>query len=217
VYYSGHGALQNTTGICTIENTFYPLEEKLRSAASRTNTYFIVLFDSCRVVQYKYGTEKPNIKTPGGQMYFLFAASPGRTATGNVGSISPVTQSFINHLKSAQLPWPQCLDNWVGTKAELTSVLTSKKTIYLTASMVKNPNTLTGSTPSNPFDDWTPTQLASWFKTLKLSKDYSDIIVSKGIDGSGLRVIEKESLWTEYNIELAMDQTKIKVALKKMN
>jgi len=65
------------------------------------------------------------------------------------------------------------------------------------------------------FDSWTPEEIADWFKTLKLSKDYTSTILSTHIDGSFVKLMVDENLWVECQIDVPSDQMKIKFGFKK--
>jgi len=70
--------------------------------------------------------------------------------------------------------------------------------------------------PQAPFKKWAPEDIADWFKTLDLSKDYTKTILTKGIDGAGLCIIIDTLCWDEYGILVPMDRTKIKNGVVKV-
>jgi len=70
--------------------------------------------------------------------------------------------------------------------------------------------------PSKPFDDWNCYEIADWFLTLKLSKDYSRSVIDKGLDGSTISILmDDDSVWIEFDITLVADKVKIKNAYRK--
>src|SRR5579883_1413073 len=58
--------------------------------------------------------------------------------------------------------------------------------------------------------------VCEWMKSLKLTKDYSDIIKSNGIDGEALKHMTTKNLWNEIGITAIGDCLKILAAIPKI-
>jgi len=113
--------------------------------------------DCCRTVFYKgipAATPAVTAQPTFGQFYLLNSTSPGNVTPGILGDISPVTKSFITHLQSTTLPWPDCLSNWPGRKAELVSKCNQNLKLYMFENMagtkLQQGTPVTGTLPQIP-------------------------------------------------------------------
>ena len=64
-------------------------------------------------------------------------------------------------------------------------------------------------------DDWHVEHVIDWMQTLKLAKDYSQMIKNEGIDGRALRLISLQTEWENFGI-LKGDVLKIKSVMEKL-
>ena len=65
-------------------------------------------------------------------------------------------------------------------------------------------------------EDWQVEDVLLWLKTLSLSTDYSDQVVSSKIDGKAIIAMAEVGGWTEF-FSIAGDRLKVQAAFKKLS
>jgi len=70
--------------------------------------------------------------------------------------------------------------------------------------------------PTKPFEYWEPHVIAEWTNTLRLSEDYSTVIIAKKIDGEALTIIHKKDYWEKFGFCVPSDILKIEDAISKL-
>jgi len=210
IYYSGHGLLVDgfTNGI-TKNGIWFPLEEKARKMSLFKNSLVMCLFDCCRQIPPKKEKGIPDDTT--GQLHILHAVGPGKSAItrAEVHGLSEFTEEFLQIMNKAKDPYPKCLKSWLKYHKKAEPI---DKTQYFFGLKVDSVSSIVEwEKPTKPFDDWNCFEIADWFHTLKLSKDYSQNVIDKGIDGSMiLLMMEEDQEWIECEITLHSDKAKIK-------
>jgi len=215
IYYSGHGLLVDgfTDGV-TISGQEFPLEEKIRKLSLYPNSLVMSLLDCCREIPAK--NVKGNMQQTVGQLHLLHAVGPGKAATTRpeLDYLSEFTAEFLQKMKQALDPYPTCLKSWLRyhKKAECLDKMQFEFCLKLDTKPVEPVFVM----PKQSFQDWAPEDIADWFKTLKLSKDYTHTILTDRIDGEGVCLLIDTQCWSEYGILAKMDQSKIKTGVSKV-
>jgi len=208
IYYSGHSLLVDgfTVGV-TISGQEFELEEKIRKLSLYPNSLVISLLDCCRLKPPKI--VKGNMEKTVGQLHLLHAVAPGKAALSRpeVNCLSEFTEEFLQIMKYAEDPYPTCLKPWLKyhKKAECLDKMQFEFCLKLDSKLVEP----VFVRPKQSFRNWSPEIIADWFKTLKLSKDYTNTILTDRIDGEGVCILIDRQCWLEYEIKAKMDQTKI--------
>jgi len=70
--------------------------------------------------------------------------------------------------------------------------------------------------PTIPFEDWEPHSIAEWASTLRLSEDYSKIIIEKKIDGATLVILHNRDYWAKFGFHVPSDILKIEDGISKI-
>jgi len=216
IYYSGHGFLSDgfTVGV-TISDQEFPLEEKIRNLSCYPNTLMMSILDCCRTKPPKVG--KGNTDRTVGQLHLLHAVGPGKAALTRpeANSLSEFTGEFLQTMKHTLDPYPTCLKSWLRyhKKAECLDKMQFEFCLKLDTKPSLEPVFVK---PKTPFQKWLPEDIADWFKTLSLSTDYTNTILTDKIDGEGVCILIDMQCWSEYGILAKMDQTKIKNGVSKV-
>jgi len=190
------------------------------------NSLVMCLFDCCRQIQIlnsptysqippKKEKEIPDDTT--GQLHILHAVGPGKSSAitrAEVHGLSEFTEEFLQIMNNATEPYPSCLRSWLRHHKTAETIDRMK---YLFALKIDSVSSIVKWVkPSKPFDDWNCYEIADWFLTLKLSKDYSRSVIDKGLDGSTISLLmDDESLWIVFDITLVADKVKIQSAYRK--
>jgi len=213
LYYSGHGFLVDgfTVGI-TLSGKEFSLEETIRKISLIPNSFVMSLFDCCRTIPPKDSKGKTDLTT--GQLHILHAVAPGKSALSRpeVNCLSEFTGEFLQRMKRSTESYPACVRPWL--KYHKTAEYIDKSKFEFALKICAKPGTI--EIKRKNIDKWSPEDIADWFKSLNLSKDYTNDIISDGVDGAGICLIIDEDLWTQYNILLKMDKTKITSAFRKL-
>jgi len=215
IYYSGHGLLVDgfTVGV-TISGQEFPLEENARNLSLYPNSLVMAIFDCCRLKPAKI--VKGNIERTVGQLHLLHAVGPGKAALTRpeVNCLSEFTEEFLHKMKQAQDPYPTCLKSWL--KYHKKAECLDKMQFEFHFKLDTKPIEPVFVKPGLPFQNWAPEDISDWFKTLKLSKDYTNTILTDRIDGIGVCLIIDNDYWSDFGILVKMDQYKIKDGVSKL-
>jgi len=178
------------------------------------NSVVMCLFDCCRQIPPRDGKGDKNLTH--GQLHILHAVGPAKSATTRteVNSLSDFTGEFLQRMKKVTEPYPTCLKPWLKyhRTAEVVDKMSFEFSLKLGVPISDVPSVVL---PKRSFDDWGPEDIADWFKTLKLSKDYTSTILATHIDGSFVKLMVEEHLWVDCQITVPSDQMKIKFGFKK--
>jgi len=227
-------------------NPHVNIEKEVRTLARMANVFVFGFFDCCREVgqDTKGGPKKEAVE---GQLLIVFAAPPNAASKSDPReSTSIATGSFLRFMQTQNfLVLPQSVTEWKARSRHTSAVhqveivqgcsMTATFNKTTTKTHPSTPTTTTTSTttraipavpvPSPQTDNqlpalvaaWQPEHVITWLARLKLSKDYSEIVLGDGVDGTALELIVLEDQWETFGFTAKADILKIKSGLKKLS
>jgi len=150
-----------------------------------------------------------------GQLFLIHAVGPGKSAVTRpvASSLSEVTKDFLNIMGNATMTFPSCVKTWIKWHQTVEAV---DKTKWEFPLLLGSKFVETEFHNDKKFEEWEPHILTEWLSTLKLSEDYSAIILREKVDGAGLVIIRDRDEWKEFGFGSRMDVSKIKTGMEKL-